>query len=83
MYGMVVRRRQINGLLKTVQCRILRTACARLRDKKYRSRGAYPKMHGAHKDWDQSALTITRKNLEQWLEPNDHFAKLRGPYHAP
>jgi hypothetical protein len=46
---MVVRQRQINGLIKTDQRRILPTACSHQQQEKRRSLGEYPKVPGAHK----------------------------------
>jgi hypothetical protein len=47
--GMVVRQRQINGLIKTDQRRILPTACPHQQQEEYRGQGEYPKVPGAHK----------------------------------
>ena len=47
--GMVVRQRQIDGLIKTDQRRILPTACPHQQQEKHRGRGEYPKVPGAHK----------------------------------
>jgi hypothetical protein len=55
---MVVRQRQLNGLIKTDQHRILPAACSHQQQEEYRGQGEYPKVRGRHKGWEQRALTV-------------------------